>query len=118
MKKTIKVIELFENIYQGKNIPKKIEFVEEIYERTFEEGDIVPIPFLYRNINDREDFLFRDYGIDMQDVLTIVTTKNREIKKVRCIETNKVFKSPATAGWRYDIKGMPTRKRKCKRIAF
>ena len=98
MKKEIKVIELFENIYNGENIPKKVEFAEEIYERTFEEGDIVPIPFLYRNINDREDFLFRDYGIDMQDALTIVTTKNREIKKVRCIETNKVFKSPAAAG--------------------
>lgn len=78
-------------IYIKEKTFQKIEFVEEIYERTFEEGDIVPIPFLYRNINDREDFLFRDYGIDMQDVLTIVTTKNREIKKVRCIETNKIL---------------------------
>ena len=95
----IEVLELFKRIYEGKNIPKRIEFSGEIYERTFEEGDLVPICFTYRNINDREDFLFRDYGIDIKDGLKI--NKLREIRKVRCIETNKVFKSPVSAGRYY-----------------
>ena len=101
MEKRIKIIELFEAIYNGKNIPKKIEFNEEVYERTFEEGELAPIPLMYRNVNDTGDFLFKDYAIDMQDTLKIINKSNKEIKKVRCIETNKVFKSPAAAGRYY-----------------
>lgn len=95
----IEVIELFKMIYEGINIPKRIEYDGEVFEKTFEDGELAPICFLYRNVNDREDFLFRDYAINLQEKLKI--TRLRETKKVRCIETNKVFKSPVAAGKYY-----------------
>lgn len=115
-KNNIKVIELFQKIYNHEKTPKKIKFVDEIYEKTFEDGELCPIVFLYRNINDREDYLFRDYGIDIEESLTIITKPNREIKKVRCVETNKIFKSPATAGRYYGFENGDMVSKVCRHV--
>ena len=79
------------------NKPKMIKVDEEIYE-LIENGDC-PLCFMYRNINDYSDFLIRDTNIQLDDEVEIYN--KRAVKKVKCIETNKVFSSPAKAGRYY-----------------
>lgn len=78
--------------------PKKIIVYGEIFE-LIDDGDC-PLTFMYRNINDKDDFLIRDYSIRLDEKVELYTRK-RSVKKVKCIETNKVFSSPAKAGRYY-----------------
>lgn len=76
--------------------PKKVIVFGEIFELL----EDAPLCLMYRNINDKDDFLIRDYSIRLDEKVELYTRK-RSVKKVKCIETNKVFSSPAKAGRYY-----------------
>lgn len=80
------------------NKPKMIKIDDEIYE-LIENGDC-PLCFMYRNVNDFSEFLIRDTSIQLDDEVEIYT-KKRISKKVKCIETGKIFSSPVKAGRYY-----------------
>lgn len=79
------------------NKNKTIKYNDEVYE-LIENGEC-PLCFIYRNINDFSDFLIRDYSITLDDEVEIYN--KRTVKKVKCIETGKIFSSPAKAGRYY-----------------
>lgn len=79
------------------NKPKMIKVFDEIYE-LIENGDC-PLSFMYRNINDFSEFLIRDTNIQLDDEVEIYN--KRAVKKLKCIETGKIFSSPAKAGRYY-----------------
>lgn len=99
----MKVKELIIKVIKGE-APKRIYFdgmeyeVVDLYDDEFNISN-TPIALLYRNKKDYDDFLFRDYGISLEDY--IETTKKRPIRKVKCIETKKIFNSPVEAGRYY-----------------
>lgn len=99
----MKIIEILNSVYEG-NAPKKLNYDNKTYEHIslywkehYDEGYETPIDFLYRNVNNAEDFLLRDYGLSLNDEIEI-ETKKRPIKKVKCLESGLIFDSPAKAG--------------------
>ena len=99
----MKIIELL-NLEKEDKAPKKIYFDGNTYDHISiywkEYNDERPIQFLYRNENDSEDFLLRDYGLSLQNEVEEVINK-RPRRKVLCVETNKIFNSPVEAGRYY-----------------
>ena len=105
----IKIIDLLNLCYKGKQ-PKKIGYDGDIYECKYfkefsEKSSEYPICFIYRNVDNNDNFLFRDYAVSLLDEVMIIDETNKKCKdKVLCVETGKVFFSPTEAGKYYGLK--------------
>lgn len=120
--KMIKIGDLLKLCYEEKQ-PKRIGYDGDIYECEYasqleEKAKDYPICFIYRNIDDNEDFLLRDSALSLNDEIMIIDDKKRKRSsdKVMCIETKKIFSSPTEAGIYYGHKNGDMVSRVCRGV--
>lgn len=119
----IKIIDLLKLCYAGKQ-PKRVGFKGDIYECEYskaleEKAKDYPIQFIYRNIENNDDFLLREYAISLEDEVMKIDDnikRTRSTDKVLCIETGKVFSSPTEAGLYYGHKNGDMVSRVCRGV--